>query len=212
MSRRAQKLRTLTAALHTQDWMMRLFGVSAADMREPRWQHALQQLPFLEHASAQEIAQRTDLSAKHAQRLHDAFRLSVHTASLRCSTTPIENTRDAATLADRWIGGSNTEILLLLALTARGRLIQGLEVATGGSAGLSVAPTDILRAALWHSASSIIVAHNHPSGDPRPSAEDAVFTHALHEACCAVGLLLRDHIVVGHGSYYSFRDHDRLAA
>ncbi|MBR6223553.1 MAG: DNA repair protein RadC [Lachnospiraceae bacterium] len=67
-------------------------------------------------------------------------------------------------------------------------------------------PREILVEALKRDAVSLIVCHNHPSGDPSPSKEDAKFTFKLNKACEEVGLKLWDHIVIGDRTYVSFRE------
>jgi DNA repair protein RadC len=76
-----------------------------------------------------------------------------------------------------------------------------------------VHPREVLRAAILGSAAAIIVAHNHPSGDPAPSAADVQVTRQLREACKAMDIDLLDHVVVGYPEadprglgYYSFRE------
>ena len=62
----------------------------------------------------------------------------------------------------------------------------------------------------WIAAACILVAHNHPSGDPYPSAEDRNLTHALEVAGSVLGIPLLDHLVIGDGRYYSFKEHGDL--
>jgi DNA repair protein RadC len=76
-----------------------------------------------------------------------------------------------------------------------------------------VHPREVLRAAIVASAAAIICGHNHPSGDPAPSAADIQLTRQLREACVAVDIPLLDHVVVGERDgdpmgkgYYSFRE------
>ncbi|HNU83642.1 MAG TPA: JAB domain-containing protein, partial [Thermoanaerobaculia bacterium] len=61
----------------------------------------------------------------------------------------------------------------------------------------AVEPRGILTAALLVNAAGILLFHNHPSGDPSPSAEDLAFTRRMAEACQVVGIRLVDHIIVG---------------
>lgn len=69
-------------------------------------------------------------------------------------------------------------------------------------------PRDILREALKSNASSIILAHNHPSGDVNPSTADIELTKELYFIAKMVGLKVMDHIIIGHNKYYSFYDHN----
>ena len=63
-----------------------------------------------------------------------------------------------------------------------------------------------LSRALYSCAHGIIVAHNHPSGDPQPSQEDNAMTERLREAGKLLAVPVLDHIIIGDGSYFSYRD------
>jgi len=88
------------------------------------------------------------------------------------------------------------EEMWTLALDGQNHLLQARCVARGGQHGCSVLARDILRMALRDGASGLVVVHNHPSGDPKPSREDISMTVSLLEACQAVGLPLLDHVIV----------------
>jgi DNA repair protein RadC len=62
-----------------------------------------------------------------------------------------------------------------------------------------------MKRALILNASALIVVHNHPSGDTKPSREDIEMTHQLRSAAEALGLALHDHLIIGHGKHASFR-------
>ena len=68
-----------------------------------------------------------------------------------------------------------------------------------------VYPREVMKRALILNASALIVVHNHPSGDPKPSRDDIEMTRELKAAANALGLELHDHIVIGHGKHASFR-------
>lgn len=98
-----------------------------------------------------------------------------------------------------------TEVLAVLPLDARGVVLGGLaRVAEGGVAALAAEPREVFLPALERRASSLVLAHNHPSGVVEPSPEDLDFTGAM----CRAGLLLAipvlDHLVVAARSYFSF--------
>jgi len=68
-----------------------------------------------------------------------------------------------------------------------------------------VYPREVVKRALILNASALIVAHNHPSGDPKPSREDIETTRELKAAANALEVELHDHVVIGHGTHASFR-------
>ena len=98
------------------------------------------------------------------------------------------------------------EELWILAVDAQQRLRASACVARGGLHGLHVAVRDPLRFALRSGASAIIAVHNHPSGDPSPSAEDVVFTDRLAAAADTVGTPLLDHVIVAGARHRSLLD------
>lgn len=102
------------------------------------------------------------------------------------------------------------EAFVLLHLNRRKELIGKQTLSIGGVAGTVVDNRIILKAAIEKLSSSIIVAHNHPSGNLNPSQHDIKITDTLKKACDLIDIQLDDHIIVGNGDYYSFRDEGRL--
>ncbi len=80
-----------------------------------------------------------------------------------------------------------------------------------GSVRRSVAePREILYFACKNMATSLIIVHNHPSGDPTPSEMDKQFTQRMQASCQQLGIVFLDHLVIGYPDYYSFREHTDL--
>lgn len=79
-------------------------------------------------------------------------------------------------------------------------------ITLGTATSTLVSPKEVFRGAIVAGAVAIVVAHNHPSGDPSPSPEDRLVTARLREVGDLVGIPLLDHLVVGAERYYSFRD------
>ena len=69
-----------------------------------------------------------------------------------------------------------------------------------------VHPREVFEPALKHSAAQIIAAHNHPSGDPKPSDDDLELTRRLTEAGKMMGIEIMDHVIVSKNSYFSFKE------
>jgi DNA repair protein RadC len=68
-----------------------------------------------------------------------------------------------------------------------------------------VYPREIIKRALFHEASAIILVHNHPSGDTKPSRADIELTNKIVETCSAVNIAVHDHVIIGNNIYYSFK-------
>jgi DNA repair protein RadC len=95
-------------------------------------------------------------------------------------------------------------------LNARGEIVATHEVARGSVSSVSIEPASILRAAVVAAAPSLIIVHNHPSGNPSPSAEDIAFTHKVVRAARVLGIQVLDHIVIAEDGYASLLDRGLL--
>jgi len=73
-----------------------------------------------------------------------------------------------------------------------------------------IEPRDLLRPLILSAAAAAVLAHNHPSTCPEPSAEDELLSHTVFEACALVGIKLLDHVVLGDGCYVSLADRGLL--
>jgi DNA repair protein RadC len=105
----------------------------------------------------------------------------------------------------RHIGHADREQFWVVLLDVRGRLIRPVRISEGALTQCPVPPRDVLREAIRVGAHGLILVHNHPSsGDPRPSAEDFDLTQRLRAVCDLVGIVARDHVIIGTADYYSF--------
>ena len=104
------------------------------------------------------------------------------------------------------LGGRRQEIFAALFLDARNRLLHYEEMFRGTIDGASVHPREVVRTALEVNAAALIVAHNHPSGEPEPSAADRAITERLRLAVDLVDVRLLDHLVVGDVNAVSFAE------
>lgn len=104
------------------------------------------------------------------------------------------------------IGGLPVEHFLVLSLDSRRRLLGQQVVSQGSLTQALVHPREVLRPAVRLRAAAIVVAHNHPSGDPEPSRDDHALTQRLRDAADLLAIPLLDHLVLGADSYYSYAD------
>jgi DNA repair protein RadC len=102
--------------------------------------------------------------------------------------------------------GSGRESFFVLLLDGRHRVLGFHVVSTGSLQTAPVHPREVFSAAIREGAAAMVVAHNHPSGDPAPSAEDRAVTERLRRVGDLVGIEVLDHVVVGDRRFYSFAD------
>ncbi len=108
------------------------------------------------------------------------------------------------------IGYKNTENLHTLYLNHKNILIADKVYDHGTVNTVSIYPREIVKFALFHDASSIILVHNHPSGVTEPSKADLALTKAAQEALNTINVTLLDHIIISSNSYFSFKRNNLL--
>lgn len=104
------------------------------------------------------------------------------------------------------IGGLKKENFYILAIDTRNNLINTQEISVGSLTASIVHPREVFKEAIRSSAASIILAHNHPSGDPEPSEDDLTITKRLAEAGKIMGIDVLDHIIVTKSKVFSFKE------
>ncbi len=102
------------------------------------------------------------------------------------------------------------EIMKLLMLNSKTKLIGETNISKGTVNASLITPRELFIEALQKNAVSIIILHNHPSGDPTPSREDVLVTKRIREASLLIGIDLLDHVVIGDNCYISFREEGML--
>ena len=98
------------------------------------------------------------------------------------------------------------EVFYVLTLNTQSRVVSCQEVTRGTLNSSLVHPREVFRLAIAEGAAGIIVVHNHPSGDPTPSADDRTVTKQLVEAGKIIDIPVYDHVVIGNGCYVSFAE------
>jgi DNA repair protein RadC len=117
--------------------------------------------------------------------------------------------RDAAAFLLPLLGPEVVEVGVVLTLDTKHRLIAFHEISRGTLDSTPFHPREVFAAALADRAAAVIIAHNHPSGDPSPSRDDCTLLDRLRQAADLVGIDLLDSIIIGDGRYFSFRDSGR---
>ncbi len=152
-----------------------------------------------------ELQEQLALGPGVAERLAAALELGRRAvAARRRLEEPIRGGGDVYRYLAPRFAISRVECFHALFLDAKGRLVQERVVSVGTLTSSLVHPREVYAPALLHRAAAVVVAHNHPSGDPDPSAEDRATTRRLQRAGRLLGVELLDHVVGGAGCYVSF--------
>jgi DNA repair protein RadC len=122
----------------------------------------------------------------------------------------IRNSRDIYELLHCHLSDLDHEECWLLLMNNQHRILDTIRISRGGVSETTVDPKIILKHALEKLASSIVLIHNHPSGNPQPSSNDDRLTQKLKQACQNLDIQLTDHLVFCDSTYYSFADEGKI--
>jgi DNA repair protein RadC len=120
--------------------------------------------------------------------------------------------RDAAAVYGHFRGRLpqlDREVFYVLLLDGKNRVQTEVRVSEGSLTAALVHPREVFAPAIRQAAAALILVHNHPSGDPTPSAEDAAITQRLRQVGELVGIRVLDHVVIGHGRWASMAEEGR---
>lgn len=123
----------------------------------------------------------------------------------RPDAAPITSDKDVYPVCKAILEPRPQECVVLVALDTQNTIIGTMIVSIGTINAALFSQREIMQGALMMNATNIIVAHNHPSGDPTPSPEDILATKRLDQACELMGLNLLDHLIIGHNRYRSLK-------
>lgn len=119
------------------------------------------------------------------------------TQQFRCGTRVLDNPLLIETFLKEKLASREHEIFAVILLDRCQRLIKYLEIARGTHNSVEVFPREIVKVALEHNATSVVLVHNHPSGESKPSPGDIRFTQVVQRALALVDVKVADHFVVG---------------
>lgn len=108
------------------------------------------------------------------------------------------------------IGSNDREVFLVVFLDAQHKIIAHEELFQGTINVSPVFPREIVKRVLFHNAAAVILAHNHPSGNPTPSPNDQLVTTRVKEALALIETRVLDHLILAGSSWFSFADHGSL--
>lgn len=130
----------------------------------------------------------------------------VREASVLYDIRKIDNPKDGAELGKRFLDDVDREQLIVCCLNTKNQPTAINIVSVGSLNSSIVHPREVFKPAILSNSASIILFHNHPSGDPAPSKEDIYITERIKESGNILGIKLIDHIIIGDDSYCSLKE------
>jgi len=164
-------------------------------------QELLQRHPLEELVSApwESLAQIKGIGPAKAVQLKAAFELAKRLSRPR-ERRPVTTPADAANIVREEMRDLDREEFRVLLLTTKNALIRVVAVSRGSLNASIVEPREVFKDAIAASAAGVILAHNHPSGDPTPSSEDIAVTKRMVKAGELLNIAVHDHVIVGHAA------------
>ncbi|MCD6288478.1 MAG: DNA repair protein RadC [Candidatus Hydrogenedentes bacterium] len=199
------------AALKTSELMAILFRTgtrdASAEAVAERLLASFGDLRSVARASIEELCECDGIGMVKAIELRAAFELGKRLMESTREPRPvIRCPADVADLVMNDLKLLDQEHFLVLLLDTKNRVVR-IEHVFKGSLNASVShPREAFRAAVTNAAAAVILVHNHPSGDPRPSQDDIATTRRMTEAGETLGIPLLDHIIVGDGKHVSLKE------
>jgi DNA repair protein RadC len=153
---------------------------------------------------AEDLTRMRGVGPAGASRLLACLELSRRAAAWPAAQRPVVSTpEDVVRLCGTQLRGLDREHFWALVLSTKNQLLRMVEVSVGSLNASIVHPRELFKEAVRLSAASIVVVHNHPSGDPTPSGADLQLTRRLAKAGEVLGIELLDHVVIGDGGAHA---------
>jgi len=163
-------------------------------------------LTNLLQASIEELKEIKGIGTTKAIQLKAAFGIALQMKNKQISPKIFISSQEAYELVQHEMSHQKQEILMVILKDVKGRLISLEKVAIGTLSDLLVHPREIFFPAVRHKAHSLILVHNHPSGDPTPSQADLELTEHLVKSGRIMGIPVEDHLIIGSHSFISLKE------
>ena len=166
-------------------------------------------LRTLTNCTIEELMQIKGVGLAKASQIIAAVELGKRIAlTANVNNYKIKGPEDVSNLLMEEMRYLNKEIFNIILLNTKNNVIAIENISVGSLNASIVHPREVFNIAIRRSSSAIILAHNHPSGDPKPSTEDVNITKRLIEAGSIIGINVLDHIIIGDGIYFSMKEEE----
>lgn len=164
-------------------------------------------LAGIQRAPFEELEREHGIGEAKAAQIKAAIELGQRISEKRPEDRPtIGKPAEAAALVQFEMSELDQEELRVLLLDTRNHVLDIAKIYRGSVTTAQVRPADVFKPAIRNNATAIIVVHNHPSGDPTPSPDDAAVTRSLVEAGKLIDVEVLDHLIIGRGRFVSMKE------
>lgn len=164
----------------------------------------------LDRAHVQDLLKVPGLGPAKVTQIKAAFELGKKVCAGRLTAPAFESSKAIADHFRPRFTGKRQEIVIAVFLSGQNQRLGEKDITEGTPTQATVYVRRVIEEALHLSAAAVVLVHNHPSGNPEPSAGDDTTTRDLSKACKLVQLILLDHVIVGESEHYSYSDAGQL--
>lgn len=163
-------------------------------------------LEKLKNCTLNELQRIKGVGKAKACQILAVFELNKRVKHKENGNKPIMTPRDVYNYVSERFKGEAKEHFIALYLDTKNKVVKEETISIGTLNTAIVHPREIFKTAIKENANSMILVHNHPSGDPTPSNEDKTTTEKLFQAGELLNIKMLDHVIIGNGKYYSFKN------
>ncbi len=167
---------------------------------------SLQGLEKLNSLSLNELKQIKGIGTAKASQILATFELNKRISFTKNQTKPIRSPKDVFNYCSPKLSNMDRECFMILHLDTRNRVIKDEIVSLGTLNSSLIHPREVFKSAIKESSNSVILVHNHPSGDVEPSDEDNEVTQKLTQVGELLNIKVIDHVIIGKTDWYSFKN------
>ena len=160
----------------------------------------------LNELSLKELQEIKGIGPAKSMQIKALFEFNKRYSLAKRDGEPIKSARDVFEYASQRLITNQQETFMILLLDSKNRIVKDEVISIGTLNASIIHPREVFKSAIRESANSIILVHNHPSGDPEPSVEDEQITKKLFEAGELLNIKILDHVIVGKDKFWSFKE------
>ncbi len=166
----------------------------------------LQGIRYLQDMSIEELCEIDGIGLSKATQIKAALELGMRISSYKPNKYKVKNPWDIYKYYMESLRYNQKEVFKVVLLNTKNEIITDVDVSVGTLNSSLVHPREVFKEAIKRSSNKMILIHNHPSGSVEPSKEDKNITERLIKCGDIIGIEVIDHIIIGDGLYYSFKE------